>query len=138
MRSINAATASSTGGRPRQFGYVHFLATKRRCQRRIVPGVTNRCPHSICGNLRTSAANTARSAQSRRGFGFALRSTTTSWRSTRSSTSFDANHPGQEVQADFWNPTGFPDRCDKVCAGLNRVNVHKHLLWSESLDHPVC
>src|SRR3712207_4244446 len=68
MRSISTATASSTGGRPRWWGYVHFLATRRRCQRRIVTGVTRRCPRSICGSLRTSAANTARSAQPRRGF----------------------------------------------------------------------
>ena len=49
MRSISKATASSTGGRPRRWGYVHFLAIRRRCQRRIVPGVTKRCPRSICG-----------------------------------------------------------------------------------------
>ena len=71
--------------------YIHFVATRRRCQRRIVPGVTKRCPRSIRGNLRTSAANTARSTQSRRGVGLALRSTATSRRSTRSSTSFDAD-----------------------------------------------
>jgi hypothetical protein len=44
----------------------------------IVLGVTNRCTRSIFGMARTSAANTARSAQSRRGFGLALRSTATS------------------------------------------------------------
>ena len=80
MRSINEATMSSTGGRPRRLRYVHFVVTKRRCQRRIVPGVTKRCFRSIVGNARTSAANTARSAQSKRGFGLALRSTMTSWR----------------------------------------------------------
>ena len=53
--------------------------------------MTKRCPYSICGNLRTSAANTARSTQSRRGVGLALRSTVTSWRSTRSSTCLDAD-----------------------------------------------
>jgi hypothetical protein len=78
MRSINTATASSTGGRPRRFGYVYFLVTRRRCQRRIVPGVTNRCTRSIGGRARTSAANTARSAQSIRGWGLALRSTASS------------------------------------------------------------
>jgi hypothetical protein len=36
-------------------------------------------------------ANTARSAQSRRGVGVALRNTATSWRNTRSSTSLDAD-----------------------------------------------
>jgi hypothetical protein len=57
----------------------------------MVPGVTKRCPRSIGGNLQTSAARIARSAQSRRGLGFALRKTATSWRSTRSSTSLDAD-----------------------------------------------
>jgi hypothetical protein len=52
--------------------------------------VTKRCPRSICGNLRTRAAKTARSAQSRSGFGLALRSTATSWRNTSSSMSLDA------------------------------------------------
>jgi len=46
-----------------------LLATKRRCQRKIVSGVTTRCLRSIIGKTRTSAANTARSAQSQRGFG---------------------------------------------------------------------
>jgi hypothetical protein len=78
MRSINETTASSTGGRPTRFGYVHFLAIRRRCQRRIVPGVTKRCPRSILGRAQTSAANTARFAQSGRGFGLALRNTATS------------------------------------------------------------
>ena len=35
-------------------------------------------PRSICGSLRMSAAKTARSAQSRRGFALTLRSTATS------------------------------------------------------------
>jgi hypothetical protein len=43
MRSINAAIASLRGGRPMWWGYVHFVATRRGCQRRIVPGVTTRC-----------------------------------------------------------------------------------------------
>jgi hypothetical protein len=62
MLLISSVTASETGGRPTRCGYVHFLATRRRCQRRIVPGVTTRCPRSICGNLPTSAARIARSA----------------------------------------------------------------------------
>ena len=61
---------SPAGGRPRRLGYGHVLVIRRRCQRRIVPGVTTRCRRSICGNLRTSAANTARSAQSSRGVGW--------------------------------------------------------------------
>lgn len=40
-RSINTATAPSMGGHPRRVGYVHFLVTRRRCQRRIVPGVAH-------------------------------------------------------------------------------------------------
>jgi hypothetical protein len=40
--------------------------------------VTKRCPRSLGDNLWTSAANTARSAQSKRGVGLALRSTVTS------------------------------------------------------------
>jgi hypothetical protein len=43
-----------------------------------LPGVTNRCTRSNGGNLRTSAANTARSAQSRRGLRSVRRSTATS------------------------------------------------------------
>jgi hypothetical protein len=46
---------------------------------------------SVVGKAWISAANTARSAQSKRGFGLALRSTLTSWRDTRSSTSLDAD-----------------------------------------------
>ncbi len=59
MRSINEATVSSMGGRPTRCGYVHFWAIRRRCQRRIVPGVTKRCRRSIVGRARTSAAKTA-------------------------------------------------------------------------------
>lgn len=40
-----------------------------------VPGVTTRCVRSVLGNSRTSPATTARSAQSRRGFGLLRRST---------------------------------------------------------------
>ena len=56
--------------------------------------MTRRWPRSARGNRRTSAANTARSAQSRRGRGLVRRSTATSWRSTRSSTSLaeDVRH----------------------------------------------
>jgi hypothetical protein len=42
----------------------------RRCQRRIVFGVTRRWQRSVRGDRRTSAANTARSAQSVRGRGW--------------------------------------------------------------------
>ena len=47
------------------------------------------------GSRRTNAANTARSTQSRRGFGLPLRSTAASWRSTSNSTFLDADErPG--------------------------------------------
>ena len=53
--------------------------------------MTRRWPRSARGNRRTSAANTTRSAQSRRGRGLARRRTATSWRSTRSSMSLVAD-----------------------------------------------
>ena len=50
-------------------------------------GVARRWQRSVRGSRRMRAANTARSAQSSRGFRLVRRSTATSWRSTRSSTS---------------------------------------------------
>ena len=41
-RSISAAISALTGGRPVRFRYVHLRVTRRRCQRRTVPGVTSR------------------------------------------------------------------------------------------------
>jgi hypothetical protein len=41
-RSISVAVSALTGGRPVRGGYVHFLVIRRRCQRRMVPGVTRR------------------------------------------------------------------------------------------------
>jgi hypothetical protein len=67
----------------------HFRATRRRCQRRTVDGVTSRWPRSPRGRCRTSAASTARSAQHGRGLGLVLRRMATSWRSTSSSMSLD-------------------------------------------------
>jgi hypothetical protein len=55
MHWINTAMASSTGGRPVRFGYIHFRATRRRCQRSTVPGVTNWCARSS-----SAAAGSAR------------------------------------------------------------------------------
>ena len=65
--------------------------TRRRCQRRTVPGVTSRCIRSRAGRSRISAARTARSAQSSRGRELARRSTATSCRSTSSSASLEAD-----------------------------------------------
>jgi hypothetical protein len=64
---------------------------RRRCQRRIVSGVTRRWRRSARGSRRTSAAKTARSAQSRRGLGVVRRSTSTSCRRTSNSTSLMAD-----------------------------------------------
>jgi site-specific DNA recombinase len=82
---------------------VHFVVTSRRCHRNTVAGVIRRWPRSAAGRRRISAANTARSAQSRRGFGLVLRSTATSWRRTRSSTSLDDDARGSSVsQLNSW------------------------------------
>ena len=40
IRLISPVIASSAGGRPDLFVWVHFAAIRRRCQRGIVPGVT--------------------------------------------------------------------------------------------------
>jgi hypothetical protein len=61
-----------------RFGWVHFLRTRRRCQRRMVPGVTRRWRRRPLGCHRMRAANTARSAQSTPGLGLARRRTATS------------------------------------------------------------
>ena len=68
---------------------VHLVATRRRCQCRMVPAVTRRWRCRPLGSHRMRAANTARSAQSRRGLGLARRRTATSCRSTSSSTSLE-------------------------------------------------
>jgi hypothetical protein len=61
------------------------LVTRRRYQRRTLAGVTRRYPRSAAGRRWMSVANSARSAQSRRGLGLVLRSTATWWRRTSSS-----------------------------------------------------
>ena len=66
IRTTSAARTSSIGGRPGGLEYVHFLWTRRRCERGIVSGVTRRWRCSARGSRRTRAAKTARSAQSRR------------------------------------------------------------------------
>ena len=88
-RPMSAAVSGLTGGRPVRCGQVHFRATRRRCQRRMVPGVSSRCAYSVLGRWRISAASTARSAQSTGGLGLVRRSTATSCRSTSSSAFLD-------------------------------------------------
>jgi hypothetical protein len=41
-RTISSTSSGFSGGRPGAFGWVHFLATSRRCQRISVPGATMR------------------------------------------------------------------------------------------------
>lgn len=68
-----------------------FVAARRRCHRRMVPGVTNRCSRSSLGSRRTSVAGIARSAQSSRGRGVVRRSSAASFRSTSGSMSLTAD-----------------------------------------------
>ena len=86
-RTISATSSSGTGGRPGGLGWRHLAATRRRCQRSSVPGVTIRRARSAFGMILVSAASTARSVQDMRGLGFARRSTATSCRSASISTS---------------------------------------------------
>ena len=65
------------------FGYVHFFATRRRCQRSRVSGVTSRWPRNQAGSRRVSAARTARSDRSGLGLPPVRRSRATSCRSAR-------------------------------------------------------
>jgi hypothetical protein len=73
LRWISTDTVSLRGGRPRWWGEVPFVVTRRRGQRGIVPGVTRRCLHSMGGSLRTSAAkaHSIRSIQAGLGVDFA-------------------------------------------------------------------
>lgn len=76
--TISSASSPASGGRPGVLGWVHFLATMRRCQRSSVPGVTIRCARSALGRIRANAASSARSVQSILGLGLPRRSTATS------------------------------------------------------------
>jgi hypothetical protein len=47
-QALDQGSHSVLDGWTAQTGWIRpFLATKRRCQRRIVPGVTRRCPRCI-------------------------------------------------------------------------------------------
>lgn len=80
-------SSSGTGGRPGGLGWRHLAATRRRCQRSRVPGVTMRWTHSAFGMILVSAESTALSVQDMRGLGLVRRSTATSWRSASISVS---------------------------------------------------
>jgi hypothetical protein len=61
-RRISPTTSSATGGRPlRGWACVHLRVTSRRCQRRIVAGVTRKLDRRPRGSALLSAASTARS-----------------------------------------------------------------------------
>ncbi|OLB92457.1 MAG: hypothetical protein AUI15_20905 [Actinobacteria bacterium 13_2_20CM_2_66_6] len=78
------------GGRPVWFGCVQCRATSRRCQARMVAGLTGRLLIGNRGRSRTGAARTARSAQCMRGRGLVRRRVAFSWRRTRICTSLAA------------------------------------------------
>jgi hypothetical protein len=94
MRSTRQTTRRWVGGRPGLFGF--DLAAQRRrtisrCQRRIVPGVMNKCsaPWHERGMSVSSAANSARSVHLSFGRAAVCRCRTASWwRSRRISASF--------------------------------------------------
>jgi len=88
-RKISATSSPGTGGRPGGLGWRQFAATRRRCQRSSVPGVTIRRVRSPFGMILVSAASTARSVQDMCGPGSARRSTVTSCLSASISTSLD-------------------------------------------------
>ena len=50
-RRISATSSSGIGGRPGGLGWRHFAATRRRCQRSSVPGVTIRRARSPFGMI---------------------------------------------------------------------------------------
>ena len=62
-RPVSVLISALTGCRPVRCGYVQFLATRRRCHHRTVPGMTSRCARSVLGRCWLGAASTARSAQ---------------------------------------------------------------------------
>jgi hypothetical protein len=98
--TIRSANSPASGGRPGALGWVHFLVTRRRCQRSRVPGVTIRRLRSTVGRIRASAASSARSVQSIFGLGLPRRSTATSCRRTRISASFDADDRADKASHD--------------------------------------
>lgn len=63
MVRISSTSSSLIGGRPGAFGWRHLSATRRRCQRNSMPGVTIRRPRSVLGRSLDSAASTARSVE---------------------------------------------------------------------------
>jgi hypothetical protein len=92
-RGVHSAwwVSALTGGRRVWGGYIHFLVIRRRCLRRMVPGVSRRYWRTVGGRGRMSAASTARSAQgSSRGVGLAGRTRAPSWRRTSNSPFVDA------------------------------------------------
>jgi hypothetical protein len=108
-RTISATSSSCTGGRPGGLGWRHLAATRRRCQRKSVPGVTIRRACRHLGMTLASAARRARSVQDIRGLGFVRRSTATSWRSASISASLDDEDRGSSASRDSTVTSSTPD-----------------------------
>jgi hypothetical protein len=87
-RSTRARTSDGAGGRPRwPGGCRHFLRTSPRCQRNSVRGLTRRAERKERGRWQAAAASRARSVARSLGRATSRRSTSSSWRTTRSSMS---------------------------------------------------
>jgi hypothetical protein len=89
-RTTSSRISAAVAGRPGQrCGYVQRRATRSRCQRSSVAGVTNAdLRHARRGSTRLSAANNARSACVKSGRATCRSSTRSWWRSSRISISF--------------------------------------------------
>src|SRR5437868_137555 len=105
--SLRAAISALTGDRPVRLGQIHLRVTRRRCQRRTVPGVTSRCARSLAGRSRISAARIERSAHSRRGREVARRREALSWRVVKLDCRQSEARSGEFIKA--WEAARLPD-----------------------------
>jgi hypothetical protein len=86
-RSTSSRISRPTGCRPARPGYAHRLATKWRCHRRSVLGVTRNDRQLARGSSRLAAARKTRSVCCSPGRATCQRSPASSWRSTTISSS---------------------------------------------------
>jgi hypothetical protein len=89
-RRTSSRVSGLIGGRPTRRGYVQRRVTSHRCQRKSVAGVTMNAVQRSRGSSRLKAAKKARSALVNGGRATRRRNTTSSWRSTMISNSFDS------------------------------------------------
>jgi hypothetical protein len=88
-RMTRVRRPAGMAGRPDRVGWVvQWQAMSRRCQRRMVAGVTSNPRRRRLGSTRVRVAMRARSAQFTRGRGLPRWSTASWWRKTRISISF--------------------------------------------------